>query len=112
MYVMVEERVKEIGLRQALGATPRQILVGQLVEALLVVLFGGGLGLLASAVLLFAINQIPFDPIAKLYLGEPLLSVGTSAAIAGLLGVAAGIAGWFPARRAATVSPVEALRHE
>ena len=112
MYVMVEERVREIGLRLALGATPRQVQATHLVEALLVVATGGGLGLLCSAGLLFAIDQIPFDATAKAYLGRPLLSVATATGVAGLLGVAAGVAGWFPARRAAAVEPVEALRHE
>ncbi len=112
MFAMVEERVHEIGLRMALGATPMQIRRRQLVETACVVGIGGGLGLLLAALLLFVANRLPVPPDAKLYLGEPLLSIATCVTIAGLLGLAAGVAGWHPAARAAAVQPVEALHHE
>ncbi len=112
MFAMVEERVREIGLRLALGALPAQIRRRQLVESALVVAIGGGLGLLVAAVLLCVIDRLPMPEDAKGYLGHPLLSVATGLGIAGLLGIAAGIAGWHPAARAASVQPVEALRHE
>jgi putative ABC transport system permease protein len=110
--VLVEERIPEIGLRMAFGATPTQIRWRQLAETLAMVGIGGGIGLLLAAVLLWVVNQLPLDPIAKGYLGEPLLSVKTSLTIAGLLGLCGGIAGWHPAARAAAVQPVEALRHD
>ena len=112
MYALVEERVQETGLRLALGAMPRQILCRQLLESACVTALGGGCGRLASAVLLFGLDQLPIPTDAKGYLGTMRLSLPTSLTIAGLLGVAAGIAGWHPARRAAAVQPVEALRHE
>jgi putative ABC transport system permease protein len=110
--VLVEERILEIGLRMAFGATPQQIRRRQLAETLAMVGIGGGLGLLGAAVLLWGCNQLPLDPVAKGYLGDPLLSVRTSLWIAGLLGLCGGVAGWHPAARAAAVQPVEALRHD
>ena len=110
--VLVEERVPEIGLRMAFGATPAQIRWRQLAETLAMVGIGGGGGLLLAAALLWGVNQVPLDPVAKGYLGDPLLSVTTSLVIAGLLGLCGGIAGWHPAARAAAVQPVEALRHD
>ena len=110
--VLVEERIPEIGLRMAFGATPRQIRRRQLAETLAMVGIGGGGGLLLAAAVFWGVNQLPFDPIAKGYLGEPVLSVTTSLTIAGLLGLCGGIAGWQPAVRAANVQPVEALRHD
>jgi putative ABC transport system permease protein len=112
MFVTVEERVHEIGLRLAVGASPAQVRARHLLESVCVVAAGGGLGLLASALLLFAVNSVPMPPEAKAYLGEPLLHAGTALGIAGMLGACAGIAGWHPAARAAAVQPVEALRDE
>lgn len=110
--VLVEERIPEIGLRMAFGATPAQIRWRQLAETLAMVGIGGGGGLLLAALLLWGANQLPLDPMAKGYLGEPLLSLATTLTIAGLLGLCGGIAGWHPASRAAAVQPVEALRHD
>jgi putative ABC transport system permease protein len=111
-FVLVEERIPELGLRQALGATPQQIRRRQLLETAVVVAVGGGLGLLLAALVLWGINQLPLDPMAKGYLGEPLLAPATALLIAGLLGLCAGVAGWYPAARAAAVQPMEALRHD
>lgn len=111
-FVLVEERVREIGLRMALGASPRQIRRRQLLETACVVAIGGGGGLVLASLLLFAVNRLPLDAVAKSYLGEPLLSSATTLVIALLLGLSAGVAGWHPAARAAAVQPVEALRHD
>ncbi len=111
-FVLVEERIPELGLRQALGATPQQIRRRQLLETVVVVAVGGGIGLLLAALVLWGINQLPLDPMAKGYLGEPLLAPATALLIAGLLGLCAGVAGWYPAARAAAVQPMEALRHD
>jgi putative ABC transport system permease protein len=108
--VRVEERVPEIGLRLALGAEPRQIRRAQLLETGLLVAIGGGLGLVLALAVLAIVDALPLDAQAKGYLGSPLLSLPAAAAIVLLLGVAAAIAGWLPAARAAAVQPVEALR--
>ncbi|MBK8097170.1 MAG: ABC transporter permease [Planctomycetes bacterium] len=112
MFVLVEERVPEIGLRLALGATPAQIRRRQLLETVAVVLLGGGIGLLLAALLLAALGQLPLPADARNYLGTPALAPATAALIASLLGLAAAFAGRYPAARAAAVMPVEALRHD
>jgi putative ABC transport system permease protein len=111
-FVLVEERVPELGLRLALGAAPRQLRQRQLLETAVVVAVGGGAGLALAAGLLAALALLPMDPVAKGYLGDPNLSVPAALTIAGLLGLAAAVAGWHPAARAAAVQPVEALRHD
>ena len=112
MFVLVEERVAEIGLRLALGATPTQIRRRQSLEAVAVVGVGGGIGLLLAALLLAVLNLAPLPADARIYLGTPALAPATAALIAVLLGLSAAIAGRQPAARAAAVMPVEALRHD
>jgi putative ABC transport system permease protein len=104
MLVSVTERVKEIGLRKALGATPRIILRQFLVEASTLGLVGGiagaGLGILGAEIIPdFVSNQITISPYA---------TVG-SIVVAILIGIAAGV---YPAFRAARLAPIEALRSE
>ncbi len=104
MLVSVTERTREIGIRLAIGALEGQVLVQFLVEAVVLSLLGGliGIGLgLGLAWLATAGLQVPFlvDPTII------MIAFGFSA----LVGV---IFGYFPARRAAHLDPIEALRHE
>ncbi len=104
MLVSVTERTREIGIRLAIGALEREVLLQFLVEAVALSSFGGlvGISLAAMASIgLSGVMNVPFtfDP------GINLLAFGFSAAI----GV---IFGYFPARRAARLDPIEALRHE
>jgi putative ABC transport system permease protein len=104
MLVSVTERTREIGIRLAIGAQESQVLLQFLVEAIVLSLFGGvvgimvGLGLAALASNAMTIPFV-FDPTIV------LIAFGFSAAV----GV---IFGFFPARRAARMDPIEALRHE
>ncbi|MBI1220074.1 MAG: FtsX-like permease family protein [Rhodobacteraceae bacterium] len=104
MLVSVTERTREIGIRLAIGATEAQVLVQFLVEAVVLSLAGGVIGILTGLALGFTgsrILHVPFSP-------DPwvmLLAFGFSAAV----GV---IFGFFPARRAARLDPIEALRHQ
>jgi putative ABC transport system permease protein len=104
MLVSVTERTREIGLRLAIGALEREVLLQFLIEAVALAAFGGVVGIViatAASIGLSLVMQLPyvFDPSIN------LLSFLFSAGI----GV---VFGYFPARRAARMDPIEALRHE
>ncbi len=111
-YVMVEERTREIGVQIALGARPRDVATARFVESTLVTLVGGVIGISISAVILWGMNQIDLGPDVRGYFGFPQVSVSVSATVVALLMGGGSLAGWLPARRAAALDPVEALREE
>jgi putative ABC transport system permease protein len=108
MLVTVSERTREIGLRMALGATRRSILAQFFLEGIILTLFSGliGMGLAAGFMAILGTQQGPggFDP-PKLVPATAILAIGS-------LTVAGVIAGLYPARKAAMLQPVEALRQE
>jgi putative ABC transport system permease protein len=104
MLVSVTERTREIGIRLAIGAVGREVLMQFLVEAVVLASLGGIAGLLLALLASWALApvlQVPFlfDPTIN------LIAFGFSA----LIGV---VFGYFPARRAAALNPIDALRHE
>ncbi|MCX7741839.1 MAG: FtsX-like permease family protein, partial [Tepidimonas sp.] len=104
MLVSVTERTREIGLRLAIGALEREVMGQFLVEAVVLAAFGGLVGLalaLAASVGLSLAMNVPF-------VFDPTINV-VAFAVAALIGVAFG---YVPARRAARLDPIEALRHE
>lgn len=104
MMIAMQERTREIGLRKALGATKSEILWQFLVESTTVTVIGGflGLGLGAAAALLLSV----FTPLPVTI---PLWSVAAALLTSAVTGIGFGL---YPARRAARLDPVEALRYE
>jgi putative ABC transport system permease protein len=105
MYVVVEERTREVGIKLAVGARPRYIQVQFLIETLVLTAAGGALGLLVTLGII-AVFPASLDE----YVGTPMASplvVGSTTALLGLIGLAAG---YFPARRASLLDPVVALK--
>ncbi|HLW67812.1 MAG TPA: FtsX-like permease family protein, partial [Gemmataceae bacterium] len=108
MMVAVRERTREIGVRKALGATARAILRQFFVEAVVIALFSGGVGLTIAYGLCWLVDLLPMpDFFAGLI---PTWQTGFIACA--MLGGIAVIAAMYPARRAASVDPIEALRFE
>ncbi|HVH11244.1 MAG TPA: ABC transporter permease [Gemmatimonadales bacterium] len=106
MYIVVRERTREIGIRRAVGATRVDILRQFFTEALLIVSLGAALGLLLSFGLVVALGGLPI----KEFVGVPTISPAVLVATLVLLAAVAFAAGLMPARRAAALDPVEALR--
>jgi putative ABC transport system permease protein len=111
MLVSVTERTREIGIRMAVGARGRDILRQFLVEAVLLSSLGGVIGVLlgagASAVITMVINS--FTPGTPWPVVIPVKAAAIAMLFAGGVGV---FFGYYPARRASRLDPIEALRYE
>jgi putative ABC transport system permease protein len=104
MLVSVTERTREIGLRMAVGARGRDILAQFLIEAVTLSLIGGAIGVALGAVATWAVGQFAQWQVS-MSVGSILLAVGFSA----FVGV---FFGFYPARRASRLLPIQALRYE
>jgi putative ABC transport system permease protein len=104
MLVSVTERTREIGIRLAIGALERQVLTQFLVEAVVLSLFGGLIGILIG----FGLAGLATRGLQVPFIVDPTI-VLVAFAFSALVGV---VFGYFPARRAARLDPIEALRHE
>ncbi|HJS59210.1 MAG TPA: ABC transporter permease [Vicinamibacteria bacterium] len=112
MYAVVKERTREIGVKMALGAKMRQVMTPFVLEALLMTVIGGFLGTTVSLGLMAGVAALPLKGEAFDFLGRPTFSPGVALATAAVLGTIGMLAGYFPARRAASVNPADSLRYE
>lgn len=104
MLTTVTERTREIGLRKAVGAKRKDIILQFLAEAIILTFIGGIIGIILGVILAFGISNFA-NISTKISLSSIILASGVSIAI-GL------IFGYYPARRAAQLNPIEALRYE
>jgi putative ABC transport system permease protein len=108
MLVAVRERTREIGIRKAVGATRREILSMFFAETALIVFVSGGLGLLLAHSLCAAVNTLPMPN----YFAGLIATWEVGLFCIALLGLIAFLSALYPASRAASIDPIEALRFE
>ncbi len=112
MYVVVKERTREIGIKMAIGARRSYILLQFIFESLLLSLSGGTVGILFCYVVVSIFRMIPAEEGAMQFVGRPILSPSLILITVGILTAIGLAAGLFPARKAASVDPVESIRYE
>lgn len=104
MYVSVKERTREIGLRMAVGGTGKNILMQFLTEAIIISITGGIIGVILGLLSTAFIANVLHWPISV-----TLFSIVISFAVCAITGI---FFGWYPARKAAALDPINALRYE
>jgi len=108
MFIVVKERTKEIGIRKAIGATPGSIITMVLIEAIFVTGVFGYIGLVAGILLLEGLGP----GIQSDFFSNPEVDLKIAVFTTIVLIIAGAFAGFFPARKAALINPIEALRDE
>ena len=109
MYVVVTERTAEIGLKKALGATNADILREFLIESVLVTVLGGIIGIIFGSLLSWLLSLVATAYGLSWIFTVPLYAIIIAVGVSGAIGISFGV---LPARSAAKLDPIEALRHE
>lgn len=104
MLVTVTERTREVGLRKALGAKKKTIITQFLTEAIILTVLGGFLGMILGILISFVLAKVMSLPFT--------ISISSIALAIGVSGVIGIIFGWYPAKKASDLQPIEALRYE
>jgi putative ABC transport system permease protein len=108
MIIIVKERTKEIGIRKALGAQPIEIIGMILHESIFITCLAGIIGLIAGMALLEGVGPA----IETDFIANPAINFNVALISLAILIIAGVLAGFFPARRAARIRPIVALRDE
>ncbi len=104
MLVTVTERTREVGLRKALGAKKKTIITQFLTEAIILTVLGGFLGMILGILISFILAKVMSLPFT-ISISSIALAIGVS----GIIGI---VFGWYPAKKASDLQPIEALRYE
>jgi len=114
MAISVKRSTREIGIRMAVGAKTSDILIYYALEALITTAIGGLIGIFMAKGLVGVINLIPINSeiMDKIGSPKPILSFNVMFFVIFILGLVGFVSGIFPARKAASIQPAEALRHE
>jgi len=108
MVFVVKERTKELGIRKALGATPRSVIGTILLESIFITTISGFIGMLIGIGVLSSLGE----KLKDFFITNPSINLGTAIFATVILIIFGGIAGYIPARRAARIKPIVALRDE
>jgi putative ABC transport system permease protein len=108
MVYVVKERTKELGVRKAIGASPRSVILMILQESIFITTAAGYIGLFSGIMLLSSLG----DALDDYFIKNPYINTGTAIFATVILIVFGAIAGYVPARRAARIKPIVALRDE
>ncbi|OQX94896.1 hypothetical protein B6I21_08275 [candidate division KSB1 bacterium 4572_119] len=106
MYVVVQERTKEIGIKRSVGAKKRHILGQFFLETFFIIFIGAFIGAIISILLIFLVSMLPIDE----FVGTPTLSPWVALIAISILGAIGFLAGFFPARKAANLDVIDCLR--